>query len=41
MLPCDGSRFDVTNGKVLAGPSPLALGTYEAREVGGKIAVRV
>jgi nitrite reductase/ring-hydroxylating ferredoxin subunit len=38
---CDGSRFDVTTGRVLRGPANLALVTYEVREQDGEIQVRV
>ena len=41
MCQCDGSQFDVTSGGVLRGPATLALATYEVREQGGEIQVRV
>jgi nitrite reductase/ring-hydroxylating ferredoxin subunit len=41
MCQCDGSQFDVTSGAVQRGPATLALTTYEVREQGGEIQVRV
>ena len=41
MSQCDGSQFDVRTGAVLRGPAKKALGTYEVREDGGEIAVRI
>ena len=41
MCPCHGSQFDVATGAVVRGPAKQALATYEVREVGGEIAVRI
>ncbi len=41
MCPCHGSQFDVTSGAVLRGPAKQPLTTYEVREQGGEIEVRV
>jgi 3-phenylpropionate/trans-cinnamate dioxygenase ferredoxin component len=41
MSQCDGSRFDVTTGRVINGPATEALGTYEVREQDGEIQVRI
>jgi nitrite reductase/ring-hydroxylating ferredoxin subunit len=41
MSQCDGSLFDLSNGTVKRGPAKTALKTYEVREQGGKIQVRI
>jgi nitrite reductase/ring-hydroxylating ferredoxin subunit len=41
MCQCHGSRFDITTGAVLRGPSLRALATYEVRELDGEIQVRI
>jgi 3-phenylpropionate/trans-cinnamate dioxygenase ferredoxin component len=41
MCQCHGSRFDVTNGTVINGPSTQALNVYEVQEVDGSVQVRV
>jgi 3-phenylpropionate/trans-cinnamate dioxygenase ferredoxin component len=41
MCPCHGSQFDVASGAVLRGPAKRPLTTYEVREQGGEIEVRV
>jgi 3-phenylpropionate/trans-cinnamate dioxygenase ferredoxin component len=41
MCPCHGSQFDITSGAVLRGPAKRPLTTYEVREQGGEIEVRV
>ncbi len=40
MCQCHGSRFDVTNGAVIAGPATAGLQTYEARDVDGTLELR-
>ena len=41
LCPCHGSQFDVASGAVLRGPAKRPLTTYEVREQGGEIEVRV
>jgi 3-phenylpropionate/trans-cinnamate dioxygenase ferredoxin subunit len=41
MCPCHGSQFDVASGAVLRGPAKQPLTTYDVREQGGQIEVRV
>ena len=41
MCPCHGSQFDVASGAVLRGPAKRPLTTYDVREQGGEIEVRV
>lgn len=41
MCQCHGSQFDVTSGSVISGPAVEALNTYEVREIGGDIQIRV
>jgi nitrite reductase/ring-hydroxylating ferredoxin subunit len=41
MCPCHGSQFDVASGGVLRGPAKRPLTTYDVREQGGEIEVRV
>jgi 3-phenylpropionate/trans-cinnamate dioxygenase ferredoxin component len=41
MCQCDGSRFDVTTGAVLRGPSTDALPIHEVREMDGQIQVKL
>lgn len=41
MCQCHGSKFDVTSGAVIKGPATKPLATYEVREEGGQIQVRV
>ncbi|WP_328539389.1 Rieske (2Fe-2S) protein [Streptomyces sp. NBC_00344] len=37
ICPCHGSRFDVTNGKVLHGPASRPLSDVPVKVVGGKL----
>jgi nitrite reductase/ring-hydroxylating ferredoxin subunit len=41
MSQFDGSQFDVATGAVLRGPATATLDTYEVREQGGLIEVRI
>jgi nitrite reductase/ring-hydroxylating ferredoxin subunit len=41
MCPCHGSQFDVATGAVLRGPAKRPLTTFEVREQGGEIEVRL
>jgi 3-phenylpropionate/trans-cinnamate dioxygenase ferredoxin subunit len=41
MCQCHGSRFDIATGAVLKGPATTPLASYEVREVGGELQVRV
>ena len=41
MCQCHGSRFDITTGSVQQGPATEPLTTYEVREQGGEIQVRL
>jgi 3-phenylpropionate/trans-cinnamate dioxygenase ferredoxin component len=41
MCQCHGSRFDITTGAVVNGPSTRALKTYEVQEVEDGIQIRV
>lgn len=41
MSQFDGSQFDIVTGAVLRGPATRQIATYEARESGGRIEVRL
>jgi nitrite reductase/ring-hydroxylating ferredoxin subunit len=41
MSQFDGSQFDLRTGAILRGPATRALATYEVREQGGEIQVRI
>lgn len=41
MSPCDGSRFDVSNGNVVNGPATQALATLKVCKMNGQIQLRV
>jgi 3-phenylpropionate/trans-cinnamate dioxygenase ferredoxin subunit len=41
MCQCHGSRFDITTGAVINGPATKALDVYEAREVEGRVRIRL
>jgi 3-phenylpropionate/trans-cinnamate dioxygenase ferredoxin component len=41
MCQCHGSRFDVVDGAVVAGPATTSLGVYETRELDGMVEVRI
>jgi nitrite reductase/ring-hydroxylating ferredoxin subunit len=40
MCQCHGSRFDITTGAVINGPSTDTLNLYEMHEAQGNIAIR-
>jgi nitrite reductase/ring-hydroxylating ferredoxin subunit len=40
MCQCHGSRFDITTGAVINGPSTDALNVYEVHEEEGNISIR-
>jgi 3-phenylpropionate/trans-cinnamate dioxygenase ferredoxin subunit len=40
LCQCHGSRFDITSGAVVNGPSTLPLNVYEVRELDGTIQIR-
>src|SRR5262245_7587949 len=39
MSQCDGTRFDITTGEALDGPSDRRLGTYAVRETDGQLEI--
>lgn len=41
VCPLHGSKFDIKTGKVLGGPATKPVQTYEARESGGDVEVKV
>lgn len=41
VCPCHGSRFDVTNGEVLAGPAKEPVGSFQIRVTGDELQVMV
>lgn len=41
MCQCAGCHFDIRTGAVILGPATEPLGTYEVREIGGELEVRV
>ena len=41
MCQCHGSRFDITMGAVIHGPTARALKLYEVQEVEGNIRIRL
>ena len=41
MCPCHGSQFNVITGAVVRGPAKQPLTTYDVREEGGEIEVRI
>src|SRR5271169_2288069 len=41
MCQCHGSRFDISSGRVISGPSHEPLTVYEVREVDGDLQIRV
>ena len=40
MCQCHGSRFDITTGAVIDGPTTEALNVYEVQEVEGSFRIR-
>jgi nitrite reductase/ring-hydroxylating ferredoxin subunit len=40
MCQCHGSRFDLTTGAVINGPSTKPLHTHHVQEIGGSIQIR-
>jgi nitrite reductase/ring-hydroxylating ferredoxin subunit len=41
MCQCHGSKYDVTTGAILRGPTTKPLTMYKARELDGKVQVQV
>jgi 3-phenylpropionate/trans-cinnamate dioxygenase ferredoxin component len=41
MSQCDGSRFDISTGAVIDGPTTRQLGVYPVRESGGQLEIQV
>jgi nitrite reductase/ring-hydroxylating ferredoxin subunit len=41
MCQCHGSRFEITTGAVINGPTTKSLNMYEVKEVEGSIRIRV